>query len=168
MIEDQLPKILQNLPSRIGDVLKPLARNSPDHPALIEASGTLTYSQLVAAVVSAQTWLEHFAVRPGDRVMLVCENCRAFVVLLLALPNIDAWPVLVNARLSGGELDQIREHCGARCIIFFTGVSPHATKHANRYNAVFQDFLGLGQIAIAPLNDAVTPESLEATPKNNE
>src|ERR1700676_1625328 len=118
MVEDQLPKILQTQ-SRIGDVLQPWAANFPDHPALIESSGTLTYSQLFAAVASARTWLENSAVRPGDRVMLVCENCRAFVVLFLALTHMDAWPVLVNARLSANELDQIRDHCGARRIIYF-------------------------------------------------
>jgi long-chain acyl-CoA synthetase len=167
MVEDQLPKILQNLPSRIGDVLKPWAENSPDHPALVESSGTLTYSQLAFAVTSAQMWLEDCAVRPGDRVMLVCENCRALVVLFLALTNINAWPVLVNARLSANELDQIRDHCGARRIIYLNGVSPHAAKHATRHNAETQDFMGLGQIAIGPLNDAATPEPLDATIKNN-
>ena len=46
--------------------------------------------------------------------MVVCENSRATVAIFLALGAMDAWPVLVNARLSGQEIDQIRDHCGAR------------------------------------------------------
>ena len=167
MVEDQLPQILQKLPSRIGDALKPWAENSPEHLAVAEKSGSLSYSQLSEAVLSAQSWLLESKVRPGDRVVLVCENCRAFVILFLALTNIDAWPVLVNARLSANELDQIVEHCGARQIIYFTGVSPHAAKHAARHTAAPQDFLGLGQIALGKLNDAVTPEPVEAETQNN-
>lgn len=167
MVEDQLPQILEKLPSRIGDVLKPWAENCPDQLALVENSGSLSYSQLSEAVRSARSWLLECEVRPGDRVVLVCENCRAFVVLFLALTNIDAWPVLVNARLSGNELEQIAEHSGARRVIYFTGVSPHAAKHAARHAAEPQNFLGLGEIALGKLKDAVTPEPVEAKTQNN-
>ena len=69
----------------------------------MEASGTWTYRQLASAVSETQRWLLASGVRPGDRVMIVCENCRAFVAILLALAALDAWPVLVNARLSARE-----------------------------------------------------------------
>ena len=96
----------------------------------MEASGTWTYRQLASAVSDTQRWLLASGVRPGDRVMIVCENCRAFVAILLALAALDAWPVLVNARLSAREIDEIRDHCGARRVIYTTTVSPHAREHA--------------------------------------
>ena len=37
-LEDQIPVILNSLPSRISDVVEPWAERSPDHPALIEAA----------------------------------------------------------------------------------------------------------------------------------
>jgi len=35
MIEDRIPNILQSLPRRISDVVKPWAEGSPDRPALV-------------------------------------------------------------------------------------------------------------------------------------
>ncbi|MFZ0434130.1 MAG: AMP-binding protein, partial [Candidatus Acidiferrales bacterium] len=129
MNESRAAEILKNLPERISDVVKPWAESSPDHPALVETSGAWTYRQLAAAVGETRKWLEASGVRPGDRVMMVCENCRAFVAILLAAAELDAWPVLVNARVAAREVDQIRDHCGARLVIYTTSVSPHAAQH---------------------------------------
>jgi long-chain acyl-CoA synthetase len=150
-----------NLPTRISDVIKPWAENSPERIALVEASGTWTYSQLAAVIAETQTWLLDSGVRPGDRVMIVCENCRAFVAILLALAGLDAWPVLVNARLSAREADEIRDHCGARRAIYTTRVLPQAREHAKRHGAVIQEPAGLGPIALGPLNETVTPEPVD-------
>jgi long-chain acyl-CoA synthetase len=167
MIEDQVPHILENLPPRTTDIVQPWAERLPNHPALVDASGSWTYVQLASAIANTQSWLRELGVRPGDRVMLVCENCRAFVVNLLALAGIDAWPVLVNARLSPNEVDQIRDHCGARRVIYTVSVSPHAMKHAKRHGATVQDFLDCGQIAVGQLNEHVATEPLEADPSRN-
>ena len=136
------------LPTRISAVVGPWAEHSPDRPALIEATGTWTYRQLASAVSETQTWLRQLAVRPGDRVMIVGENCRAFVAILLATAGLDAWPVLVNARLSAREIDEIRDHCGARRIVYTTSVSPHAVEHAKRHGATVESIEGLGSIGM--------------------
>ena len=103
--------------------MKPWAEHSPDHPALVESSGAWTYGQLASAISDTQTWLRKLGVRPGDRVMIVGENCRAFVTILLATAGMDAWPVLVNARLSPREIDEIQNHCGARRVLYTISVS---------------------------------------------
>ena len=153
---------MTNLPTRIVDVIKPWAEHSPDQPALVEASGTWTYRQLALVVAETQTWLVDSGVRPGDRVMIVCENCRAFVAILLAVASLDAWPALVNARLSAREVDEIRDHCGARRVIFTTSVSPQARDHAKRHGAVIQEAAGLGPIGLGPLNEKVVPEPVDS------
>jgi long-chain acyl-CoA synthetase len=152
---------LTNLPARISDVVKPWVERSPDRPVLVEAAGTWTYRQLASAVDEARTWLLDSGVRPGDRVMIVCENCRAFVAILLASASLDAWPVLVNARLSAREIDEIRDHCGARRLIYTTSMSPHAREHAKRHGAVLGDTAGLGPLGIGPLNEKVEPEPID-------
>ncbi|HVB57979.1 MAG TPA: class I adenylate-forming enzyme family protein [Candidatus Acidoferrales bacterium] len=162
MIEDAVPDILKALPTRICDVVKPWAARSPNQLALVEAEGAWTYRQLDSAVIETRTWLLECGVRPGDRVMIVCENCRAFVAVLLALAGLDAWPVLVNARLSAQEIDQIRDHCGARRVIYITSVSPHAREHAKRHGAVVREPGNLGPIGIGPLNEIVEPEPRDA------
>ncbi len=98
--------------------------------------------------------------------MIVAENCRAFIAVLLASASMDAWPVLVNARLSARELDQIRDHCGARRVVYTTSVSPHATEHAKTDGAVIGDVGDLGQIGIGPLNEGVNPEPTDPDAAN--
>ena len=163
MTQSRALKLWMNLPTRISDVIKPWVENSPDRIALVEASGTWTYRQLALAIAETQTWLLDSGVRPGDRVMIVCENCRASVAILLALAGLDAWPVLVNARLSAREVDGIRGHCGARRVIFTTSVSRQAREHAKRHEAVIHETAaGLGPIALGPLDERVAPEPIDS------
>src|SRR5271167_2126516 len=161
MIDIQAPELLKSLPEIIGDAIKPWAERSPDRLALVENSGNWTYGQLDTVVTETRAWLRDSGVRPGDRVMLVCENCRAFIAIFLALTGMDAWPVLANARLSAREIDDIRDHCGARRVIYMTSVSPHATQHAKRHGAVIGDVAGLGAIGVGALNEQVEPEPIE-------
>ncbi len=69
--------------------------------------------------------------------------------------------MLASARLSARELDEIREHCGARRTIYTTSVSAQAREHAKRHGAVEQDVPSLGTVAIGPINDQVVPEPLD-------
>jgi long-chain acyl-CoA synthetase len=162
MTQSSTSELRMNLPTRISDVINPWVENSPDRIALVETSGTWTYRQLALVVAGTQTWLRDSGVRPGDRVMIVCENCRSFVAIVLALAGLDAWPVLVNARLSAREVDGIRDNCGARRVIFTTSVSPQAREHAKRHGAAIQEAAGLGSMALGPLNETVTPEPVDA------
>jgi long-chain acyl-CoA synthetase len=162
MNDGQIADILNALPTSIGDVVKPWAERSLDRLALVEASGTWTYGQLASGIAETRAWLLDRGVRPGDRVMIVCENCRAFVAILLSLAGLDAWPVLVNARLSAREIDEIRDHCGARRVVYTTSVSPHATEHAKRHGAVIEEVVALGRLGIGPLNERVEPEPIDA------
>jgi long-chain acyl-CoA synthetase len=161
MIEINAKEILESLPPRICDVIRPWLERTPDHPALVETSGAWTYRQLDSVVSETQAWLRNMGVRAGDRVMIVCENCRAFVAVLFALTAMDAWPVLVNSKLTAREVDEIRDHCGARRIIYTTAVSPQATQHAKRHGAVIGAVGTLGPIGVGPLNEEVQPEPLD-------
>ncbi len=154
-------EILSGLPERTCDVITRWAELSPDHLALVETSGSWTYRQFASAVSDTERWLRDLGVRPGDRVMIVCENCRAFVALLLAAAKLDAWPVLVNSRLAANEVDQIRDHCGARRVIYTTSMSAQAREHAKRHGAVTQEVPGLGPLAVGPLNEQVDPEPVD-------
>ncbi|HEY2117540.1 MAG TPA: class I adenylate-forming enzyme family protein [Candidatus Acidoferrum sp.] len=161
MIETPVPDILKTLPPRIIDLMTPWAAKTPDHPALVETGGTWTYGQLAEVIEGTKSWLQKSGVRPGDRVVIVFENCRAFVAILLASASLDAWPVLINARLSGREIDQIIQHCGARIVIYTTEVSSHAAEHAQRHGAVSANVPKLGLLALGPLNETAVPESID-------
>lgn len=147
--------------TRISDVVTPWAERSPDLPALMESTGSWTYGQLASAISDTEAWLRKLSVRPGDRVMIVGENCRAFVTILLATAGMDAWPVLVNARLSPREIDEIQKHCGARLVLYTISMSSSAADHAKRHGAVVEERDGFGSVGIAPLNEEAEPETLD-------
>jgi long-chain acyl-CoA synthetase len=152
-------------PTRIGDIIKfQAAEKYSDLPALVEASGSWSYRELDSAVADAQVWLSQAGVRSGDRVMIVCQNCRLFVVVLMAVSNLDAWPVLVNAQLSASEVDKIRDHCAARIILYTVSASPHAAEHAKRHFASNHDLRDAGLIAMSAANESVEPEAVDANP----
>lgn len=162
-----IAQALKALPVRISDVISPWVEQSPGHPALVEASGTWTFGQLASTVDETQLWLRNLGIRSGDRVMIVCENCRAFVAILLAIARLDAWPVLANARLSASEIDQIRDHCGARLVIYTAMIPPHAAEHARRHGATIGEVAGLAEVGVGPLNEQTVPEQIEPEISNN-
>jgi acyl-CoA synthetase (AMP-forming)/AMP-acid ligase II len=146
---------------RISDVVNAWAVRFPDHTAIADANGDWTYRQLEIIISQTTGWLHRSGIRAGDRVMIVGENCRAFAALLLAVGALDAWPVPVNAHLSTHEIDAVRDHSEARRIVYTTGVSRHATEHANRHGALIEEIRDLGQIGVGSLNENAQPEAIE-------
>jgi long-chain acyl-CoA synthetase len=155
-------KILAELPDRISDVIKPFARQSPDHPALVQGDVTWTYAQLATVVADTALMLKLYDIRPGDRVMIVSENSLALAALILATSEIDAWSVVVNPRLSPREVDLIREHSGARRVFYTIEVSDAARQHAERHAADIAVLRGLGTLGVGPPNRDTMPEPVEA------
>ncbi|RNF30930.1 long-chain fatty acid--CoA ligase [Massilia aurea] len=149
---------------RISDILRHGAARRPDAPALVDDGRTWSYVQLAAVADTHAALLRELGVRPGDRVMLVAENGVAQVALLFAAAAIDAWSVIVNARLSEGELETIRTHSGARRVLYVTGNSPDAARHAARAGALpcAGDMGGVDGVLAGGLDTACLPEPIEA------
>jgi len=152
------PKVSQG-PNRVrlADIVRDWALKAPDQTALVEPGGSWTFGEFDTAIDQAAAWLTSIGVRGGDRVILVNENCRALVALILGAGRIDAWAVIVNARLSEREIETMRAHCGARRTVYTTTVSPDAATHAEYEGAEAVDIPGLGEVALGPLAD-VEPE----------
>ena len=148
-------------PSTIAEILPYWAARSPERVALVEGGRTFSYGELDIAVRNTAEMLRRMAIRPGDRLMLVCENCCVAVAVYLACTEIEAWPVVVNARLTDREVDEVRDHCGARRVIYTVGASQRAKAHSVRHGAAATDIGALGDVAIGPLNEAVQPEPLK-------
>ena len=141
---------------RISQVIRP---HPADRPALADASTTWSYGDLSAIIADVARHLAAFGVRPGDRMLIVSENSLPLCALVLAASEIDAWAVVVNPRLSAREVDQIRDHSGARRV-FFVAANDHATRHT----ALTQTVGALGPLSIGPLNEAAEPEPVHADP----
>jgi len=156
-------EILQALPRRIDEVINRPALETPNKSALIEDEASWTYHELKKAVEQTAVALEVLGIRAGDRMMIVSENCIALAALLLAASRIDAWAIVVNPRLASRELDQIRDHSGARRVFFTAGVSKEAATHASRYAAEVGAVGPLSSIGVTSLNEDTAAEPVKAS-----
>jgi long-chain acyl-CoA synthetase len=153
--------IISALPRRLHEAVDKQAVAAPGQPAVIDHTTALSFEELRGASVHTAARLGELGIRAGDRVMIVSENCAAAAVLLLAISRLDAWAIIVNPRLSRRELEQIREHSGARLVLFTFGVSAEAATHAAPYNAKPASIVGFDEIFVSEINAAAIPERVE-------
>ena len=159
-----LDEIAVGLPSRIHEVTARQVAKAPDRIALVEDGASWSYRDLEQRVSEIATVLSSLGIRAGDRMIIVSENCIALAALLLATSRLDAWAIVANPRLSARELDQIRDHSGARRMFFTSGISKEAAAHASRYGAESRRIGPLLEIGVGPLNESATVEPVEADP----
>jgi acyl-CoA synthetase (AMP-forming)/AMP-acid ligase II len=122
--------------SQVQDYLAAQVATRPQALALTDSTGAVwSYEALnTAAAALADRLLEH-GVQPGDRVMIVSENCAAAVAALFAAWQVGAIAVPVNARQSRDEISRILVHATPRVTVLTTQVSADAAIHADRMNA---------------------------------
>lgn len=113
-------------PRWLHDLVTVLARSRAEAPVIGDATGALTGAELAAAVGKAEATLRRHGLRAGDRALLLAENTVAAAVLVFALSRLGAWPVILNPRLAPPEIEAIAAHCGARCRLYATALSPAA------------------------------------------
>ncbi len=154
---------MRDLPARLSDLVWRWETRAPGAPAVIDGDISWTYAELASAVRAAMALLRAQGIRPGDRVMLVNENGRAIIALLLAAAAIDAWAIIANARLSHAEIDMAAAHSGARRLIFTLDASADAAAHAARLGAATIAHPLLGRLGVSALNDAAQPEPVFAS-----
>src|ERR1700730_911059 len=159
-----LDKIVAGLPNRIHQVADSYLAKFPDSVALLEEDASWTDRELDRSVKDVAAGLKSLGVRAGDRMVIVSENCIALAALLLATSRIDAWAIVANPRLSARELDQIRDHSGARRMFFTSEVSKEAAAHARRYGAETWRLGALKAIGVGALNEATVAEPVEKDP----
>jgi acyl-CoA synthetase (AMP-forming)/AMP-acid ligase II len=153
--------LLDALPARLSAIVHAGAARAPHDHALHDGQRHWTYAELAQAVDDTAAQLRELKVRGGDRVMVVAENCVAQVVLTFACAAIDAWVVHVNGRLSAREVDQIRDHSGARRVFYTSSCSPEAAAHGLRHGARAAG-TPFGQWMIGGLNAHCLPEPVRA------
>lgn len=138
------------LPRRLHDLPDRWAHERPDAPAIVDHDGReLCYRELGEAIESCIGLLREAGVRPGDRVMVVNENAAVVAAMLFAIGRLEAWAVLLNARLAAPEIDQIAEHCRPRALVFTHEVSAEAGAHADRWGATPAKLVHVGSVRIA-------------------
>ena len=155
--------IIAALPRRIADLPERWAAETPDAPAVSDPDGSFTYRRFQETILAAGRALADHGVRGGDRVMVINENGLAVAALIFAIGRCEAWPVIVNGRLTAREIDAIRDHCTPRRILYTVAVSPEAAAHAGRHGAAPAAIGGLDGLAIGPLAET-EPEPVHDDP----
>ena len=134
-----------------------------DDVAIIEPDGsTVSYRALATMREAVAGHLRQSGVGAGDRVMLVGENCAAFAAAALAISQLRAWIVPVNARLTASEIANIGGHCRSRAFVFTSGISANAAGHGEAHGAVAVP--QLPELAVAPGADPGPAEPASEDP----
>ena len=86
----------------------------PDKPAVIYGGGVLTYEAFQRRVTAMAGFLQQtLGVQPGDRVLLVSQNCPQWVVAFYAILRAQAAVVPVNPMSTAGEIAGYQQDSGA-------------------------------------------------------
>ncbi|MFT6452983.1 MAG: acyl-CoA synthetase (AMP-forming)/AMP-acid ligase II, partial [Halocynthiibacter sp.] len=66
--------------------------HDPKLNAIVDHDGArFSYGELIEMIDTMAATLSAHGLRPGDRLMLVCENCATYAVAVLAASQIGAW-----------------------------------------------------------------------------
>lgn len=135
--------------------LHDLIGDHPDgHLAIIDHDGARhSYGALRDMVEALAAILARAGLRPGDRLMLVCENCATYAAAIMAASRLDAWIMPVNARQTRGEIDALMAHAGPRLVMFTPEASPAALDHAERLGASVAGRIACGDVLLAGPRD---------------
>jgi acyl-CoA synthetase (AMP-forming)/AMP-acid ligase II len=119
-----------NTATRLHELFDDRAAHAPQQPFLFTADATWTLADLGQLVATLEQELLHCGVVPGDRVLVVAENCPEHVALVLACSRVGAWSCGVNARMTHAEISAYIDKADPRVVYFTTAVSEAAQAHA--------------------------------------
>jgi acyl-CoA synthetase (AMP-forming)/AMP-acid ligase II len=108
----------------------------PDALAITDNGGAAwDYATLGAACDAVRRELKASGVQPGDRVLIVAENCAAAVACLFACSRLGAIAVPTNARQTAPEIARIADHARPAAVLFTTAASSDAATHGDALHA---------------------------------
>ncbi len=115
---------------RIHSLFDKRLLESPERPFLLLPDASMSYAALDAWAQLLAREMRDDGVLPGDRVMIVAENCPEHVALILACSRLGAWSCGVNARMSPGEIKCFVAMADPRVMYFTSTISDAARQHA--------------------------------------
>jgi long-chain acyl-CoA synthetase len=107
----------------LAALLFDVARSRPEQPAVEDPAHAWSYRDFVARTAGLAGGLQARGLQPGDRVMLVMENCAEFIEILFACWAAGLAAVPVNARLHPREVEFIAEDSGALLAVATPGLA---------------------------------------------
>lgn len=116
----------------------------------------LSYGDLHAATVQGAQRLHSLGVRKGDRIIVVAESGFQAIALILALGELEACTLAVNARMPDSELETIRSYNVHHRMIYCAGDSLAAAVRA-KVEMFRSEFFLFGPVVV---QDVARPRSV--------
>ena len=135
---------------RIHDLFDRWLRDEPSRVFLHLPDRTLSFAQMGRLVDQVEAEMRADGVLPGDRVLMVAENCPEHAALVLACSRIGAWSCGVNARMASAEVAAFLDKADPRITYFTSEVSTAAASHALRSQAQPSVLKGLARSPVRP------------------
>jgi long-chain acyl-CoA synthetase len=116
----------------LGRMLEESCQEFPEHVALIQEEGHLTYTDLNRAVNSLGNRLRGAGLQKGDMVAILLPNCPEFVISYFAIQKIGAVAVTLNVASTPYELRHLLGDSEAKGLIATTSL-------ANKFEEIKDD-----------------------------
>jgi long-chain acyl-CoA synthetase len=111
-------------------ILRESAAAAPDHPAIIDDRGRMTYRELDERSDAIAAGLLRRGLQPGDVVGLQLPNIREFPIAYFAILKAGGVVLPLNVLLTAPELTYHLADSGSRTLITWAGIAEEATKGA--------------------------------------
>jgi fatty-acyl-CoA synthase len=94
------------------------ARRTPNHTAIIDDDGEVTFKELDEAAHEVANGLLAMGIKGGDGVAILARNHRWFLVAIYGAARAGARIILLNSEFSGPQIKEVSEREGAKLIIY--------------------------------------------------
>lgn len=94
------------------------AKRNPDSTAIISANKKLTYKEFYGLALSLVRKFENYNIRPNDHIAVISKNSLEFVLVICASWLRGCIPVVINERLSIGNIQKIVDHSDVQLAIY--------------------------------------------------
>ncbi|HAD65043.1 MAG TPA: long-chain fatty acid--CoA ligase, partial [Alcanivorax sp.] len=113
----RLSKSLRPPRTTLWDNLVTSARRYPEKTAIRFFDRALSYRELLCQCETLAAWLSGAGVRPGDRVLVMMQNCPQLVIAHYAIMRANAVVVPINPMNKASELGHYIRNAGAKAAI---------------------------------------------------
>lgn len=127
----------------------------PNEIAVKTTSSSLTYAELNIQIIKSVSYLEQIGIKKNDYIGITGDNSYHFVIVIFALWQIGAIPVVINIRLLNDEIEELLQIANCKFILisnnlsdsFYTGKTdkiyyPFEVKEKTSYNLTSVDLNG--------------------------
>lgn len=105
----------------IADAVEGIARNRPNHPAIIEGARTISYGAFVADMRGIASGLLAAGLAPGSIVGVALRDTARYLTILYAFARAGLIILPIDCRWTPAEKERVARHFGAALVLLEPG-----------------------------------------------